>query len=80
MEVVCCLKFDYNCPESRKLKKYVNQPLRHFGELKLIIGDDFTNEEFKKSIFDKSGIIPFASIQVRNVPLFDIGEDGASAV
>ena len=51
----------------------------HFDELKLIIGNDFANGEFKKSLFERFGTILFSSIQVRNVPFANIGEDGASA-
>ena len=53
--------------------------MTHFNELRLISGDAFTNREFKKSIFEKFGTIPFSSIQVRNIPCADIWEDGASA-
>ena len=57
----------------------MNQLLPHCDELRLIIGDDFLNGEFKKSVFEKFGTIFFSSIQIRNVPFADRRVDGASA-
>ena len=51
----------------------MNKPLKYFDKLSLIIGEYFANEEFKKSVFDRFGTIPFASVQVSNVPFDDKG-------
>ncbi|XP_020259670.1 uncharacterized protein LOC109836212 [Asparagus officinalis] len=35
-----------------RLKDYENKPLKHYDDLKLIIGDDFVTGEFKKNTYD----------------------------
>ena len=47
--------------------------------MRLIIGDELANGEFKKSVFERFSTIPFSLIQVRNHPFVDIREDVASA-
>ena len=57
----------------------MNKPLENFDELRLIVGDDFANGEFKKSVYDKFGKIPFSSFHDTNDPLVDPLRDVASA-
>ncbi|ONK80186.1 uncharacterized protein A4U43_C01F14860 [Asparagus officinalis] len=40
------------CQKNPRLKDYVNKPLKHYDDLKLIIGDDFVTGEFKKNAYD----------------------------